>query len=117
MKNNGLSGNISEDSSYIRIKEEFDKFRELDEALQKYKLDTVNTLIEKKQNLLQVITDARRERQVELNKQEHRRDKYKSLRVDPDVSDPQLQSSSNDPDPRASPEVTPGSSGVDVELI
>ena len=69
-----MSGNISEESTFIRIKEEFEKFKELDLALQKYKVDTVNALLERKQSLLQTITDARRKGQVELNNQEVRKD-------------------------------------------
>ena len=48
LKKDGLSGNISEESTYIRIKEEFDKFSEVEQALQKYKQDTVNALKETK---------------------------------------------------------------------
>ena len=57
LRKDGLSGNISEESTFIRIKEEFEKFKELDLALQKYKVDTVNALLERKQSLLQTITD------------------------------------------------------------
>ena len=69
LKKDGLSGNISEESTYVRIKEEFEKFHELEKALEKYKQDSVNALVERKQSLLQTITDARRKRQVELIKQ------------------------------------------------
>ena len=84
LKKDGLSGTISEESTFIRIKDEFEKFKQLEQAIQKYKEETVNILYERKQSLLQTITDARRKRQVELNKQEHRskKDKSKSLRVD-----------------------------------
>ena len=129
LKKDGLSGTISDESVYATIKEEFEKFKEVDSALQKYKQETVSALLEKKQNLLQVITDARRKRQVELNKQEHRKDKSKSLRVDPEVSNPQPSSDPSGSDPEvpaqpsgnssgtSSPGVVPGGSGVDVDLI
>ena len=88
LKKDGISGNISEESTYTRIKDEFEKFKEIEAAIQKYKVDTVNAFLEKKQSLLQNITDARRKRQVELNKQGFRRDKSRSLRVDTEVPDP-----------------------------
>ena len=66
--------------------------------------------------MLQGIKDAIRKRQVELNNQEHRKDKSKSLRVDPDVTNPKPQPSGNIPH-FDYPEATPGSAGVNVELI
>ena len=122
LKKDGLSGNISEESTFIRIKEEFEKFKEIDLALQKYKVNTVNALLEKKQSLLQTITDARRKRQVELNKQEGRKDKSKSLRVDTETSDqpqpqPQQPQPSGHSSDSESSNVDPSSSGVNVELI
>ena len=117
LKKDGLSGTISEESTYIRIKDEFEKFKKLEQALQKYKEETVNVLYERKQSLLQTITDAKRKRQVELNKQEHRsrKDKSKSLRVDIPV-DLHLEPSHNSPDPHDSG-ITPGSSGINVEAL
>ena len=113
-----MSGNISEESTYVRIKEEFEKFHALEKALEKYKQDSVNTLIERKQSLLQTITDARRKRQVELNKQEQRskKDKSKNPSGNPEVLNPQSPSSDNSPDPNDSG-ATPGSSGINVEEL
>ena len=75
LKKDGLSGNISEESTYVRIKEEFEKFQGLEQAIEKYRQEAVNVLLERKQSLLQTITDARRKRQVELIKQEQRNKK------------------------------------------
>ena len=101
LKKDGLSGNISEESTYVRIKEEFEKFQGLEKAIEKYKKEGVNTLIERKQSLLQTITDARRKRQVELNKQEQRskKEKAKNPSGNPEVLNPQSPPSINDPDP------------------
>ena len=117
-KKEGLTGSISDESVYVKIKEEFDKFNEVEQALQKYKQETVNGLIEKKQHLLQLITDARRKRQVELNKQEHRKDKSKSLRTDLETQSPQPQVPGSPSNPEENPETTPGGSGViNVEVL
>ena len=118
LKKDGLSGNFYEESTYVRIKEEFEKFHGLKKALEKYKQDTVNTLLERKQSLLQTITDARRKRQVELNKQEQRskKDKSKNPLGNPEVLNPQSPSSNNSPDPNDSG-ATPGSSGINVEAL
>ena len=117
LKKDGLSGNISEESTYVRIKEEFEKFHGLEQALEKYKQEAVNTLIERKQSLLQTITDARRKRQVELIKQEQRSKKDKSKNPgNPEVLNPQSPSLNTNPDPNDSG-VTPGGSGTNVELI
>ena len=117
LKKDGLSGNISEESTYVRIKGEFEKFHELEKALEKYKQDSVNTLVERKQSLLQTITDARRKRQVELNKQEQRskKDKAKNPSGNPEVLNPQSPTLNN-PDPDDSG-ATPGSSGINVEAL
>ena len=118
LKRDGLSGNISEESTFIRIKEEFEKFNELEQALQKYKQETINGLIEKKQNLLEGITDARRKRQVELNKQEHRKEKSRSLRTDCETQGPQPQGEGSPSGPDENPEVAPGGSGVvNVDIL
>ena len=116
LKKDGLSGNISEESTYVRIKGEFEKFHELEKALEKYKQESVNILLERKQSLLQTITDARRKRQVELNKQEQRgkKDKAKNPSGNPEVLNPQSPSSNKDP---KTLEVTPGSSGINVEEL
>ena len=116
LKSEGFSGNISEESTYLRIKEEFDKFKELEEALKKYKTEIVNLLFDKKQAVIQAVTDARRKRLVELNKQEHRT-KSKSLRAEPEVPNPQPAEGSSPSDSNQTPGVTPGSSGINVELI
>ena len=119
LRKDGLSGNISEESTYVRIKEEFEKFHGLEKAIEKYKQDAVNTLIERKQSLLQTITDARRKRQVELNKQEQRskKDKSKNPSGNPEALNPQSPSLNiNIPDPNDSG-VTPGSSGVNVDAL
>ena len=117
LKKDGLSGNISEESTYVRIKEEFEKFHELEKALEKYKQDSVNALVERKQSLLQTITDARRKRQVELNKQEQRskKDKAKNPSGNPEVLNPQSPTL-NTPDPDDSG-ATPGGSGINVEVL
>ena len=118
LKRDGLSGNISEESTYVRIKEEFEKFKGLERAIEKYKKEGVNALVERKQSLLQTITDARRKRQVELNKQEQRskKEKAKNPSGNPEVLNPQTPPSINDPDPQGSG-VTPGGSGVDIEEL
>ena len=113
-----MSGNISEESTYVRIKEEFEKFQGLEKAIDKYKKEAVNILIERKQSLLQTITDARRKRQVELNKQEQRnkKEKAKNPSGNPELLNPQSPSSTNNSDPHDSG-VTPGSSGINVEAL
>ena len=103
LKKDGLSGNISKESTYVRIKEEFEKFHGLEQAIEKYKQEAVNTLLERKQGLLQTITDARRKRQVELIKQEPRSKKDKSRNPgNPEVLNPQSSSSNDNPDPNDS---------------
>ena len=117
LKKEGLSGNISEESTYVRIKEEFEKFQELDQAIEKYKQEAVNVLTERKQSLLQTITDARRKRQVELIKQEQRSKKEKSRNPgNPEVLNPQSPSLNINPNPNDSG-ITPGGSGTNVELL
>ena len=117
LKKEGLSGNISEESTYVRIKEEFEKFQELDQAIEKYKQEAVNVLTERKQSLLQAITDARRKRQVELIKQEQRSKKEKSRNPgNPEVLNPQSPSLNVNPNPNDSG-ITPGGSGTNVELL
>ena len=112
LKGEGLSGTISEESTYLQIKGEFEKFRDLEQALQKYKEEAVNVLFERKQALIQSITDARRNRQVELAKLEHK----KKFRADPD--NPQPAETPKQPEsPTGSSEVIPGSSGVDTSLL
>ena len=67
---------------------------------------------------MQVITDARRKRQVELNKQEHRKEKSKSLRTDSETQGPQPQVVGSSSDPEETPEVAPGGSGiVNVDVL
>ena len=116
LKKDGLSGNISEESTYVRIKEEFEKFHELEQAIEKYKQEAVKTLIERKQSLLQTITDARRKRQVELIKQEQRSKKDKTKNPEnPEVLNPQSPPLNKDPESLEG--VTPGGSGTNVELL
>ena len=117
LKKDGLSGNISEESTYVRIKEEFEKFLEIEKALEKYKQDSVNVLVERKQNLLQSITDARRKRQVELIKQEQRskKDKAKTPSGNSEVLNPQSPTLRTlDPDESGA---TPGGSGINVDVL
>ena len=117
LKKDGLSGNISEESTYVRIKEEFEKFQGLEQAIEKYRTEAVNVLLERKQSLLQAITDARRKRQVELIKQEQRNKKDKSkISGNPEVLNPQSPSSNENPDPDDSG-VIPGGSGTNIELL
>ena len=42
-------------------------------SLKQYKKNTVDFLLQKKQEVLESVTDARRKRQVEINKQKKRR--------------------------------------------
>ena len=69
LKAEGLSGNISEEQTYVRINDELAKCKAIDQALQEYKQTTVDFLFQKKQGVLESVTDARRKRQVEINKQ------------------------------------------------
>ena len=73
LKAEGLSGNISEGQTYVRLKDELAKFRAIEQSLQAYKQSTVDFLSQKKQEVLESVTDARRKRQVEINKQKKKR--------------------------------------------
>ena len=69
LKAEGLSGNISEEQTYVRINDELEKFKAIEVSLKGYKQSTVDFLLQKKQEILESVTDARRKRQVEINKQ------------------------------------------------
>ena len=73
LKAEGLAGNISEEQTYVRISDELETFKAIDKALQEYKQTTVEFLFQKKQEVLESVTDARRKRQVEINKQKKKR--------------------------------------------
>ena len=73
LKAEGLSGNISEEQTYVRINDELDKFEAIEVSFKEYKKNTVDFLLQKKQEVLESVTDARRKRQVEINKQKKRR--------------------------------------------
>ena len=73
LKAEGISGNISEEQTYVRINDELATFKAIDQALQEYKQTTVDFLFQKKQEVLESVTDARRKRQVEINKQKKKR--------------------------------------------
>ena len=73
LKAEGLSGNISEEQTYVRINDELATFKAIEQALQDYKQGTVEFLFKKKQKVLESVTDARRKRQVEINKQKKKR--------------------------------------------
>ena len=73
LKAEGLSGNISEEQTYVRINDKLDKFKAIEVSLRDYKQSTVDFLLQKKQEVLESVTDARRKRQVEINKQKKRR--------------------------------------------
>ena len=64
-----MSENISEEQTYARIHEELAKFRTAEQSLQNYKESTVDFLYQRKQEVIESVTDARRKRQVEINKQ------------------------------------------------
>ena len=73
LRSEGLSGNISEEQTYVRINEELTKFKAIEQALKTYKQTTVDFLLQKKQEVLESVTDARRKRQVKINKQKKRK--------------------------------------------
>ena len=73
LKAEGLSGNISEEQTYVRINDELAKFKGIEQALKSHKQGTVDFLLQKKQEVLDSVTDARRKRQVEINKQKRKR--------------------------------------------
>ena len=73
LKTEGLSGNISEEQTYVRLNAELEQFKGIEQALKDYKKNTVDFLLQKKQEVLESITDARRKRQVEINKQKRKR--------------------------------------------
>ena len=73
LKAEGLAGNISEEQTYVRINDELTTFKAIDKALQEDKQTTVEFLFQKKQEVLESVTDARRKRQVEINKQKKKR--------------------------------------------
>ena len=73
LKAEGLSGNISEEQTYVRINDELNKFKAIEVSLREYKKNTVDFLLQKKQEVLESVTNARRKRQVEINKQKKRR--------------------------------------------
>ena len=73
LKAEGLSGNISEEQTYVRINDELSTFKAIEQALQDYKQSTVDFLFQKKQEVLECVTDARRKRQVEIIKQKKKR--------------------------------------------
>ena len=73
LKAEGLLGNISEEQTYVRIHDELDKLKGIEQALKSYKKSTVEFLLQKKQEVLESVTDARRKRQVEINKQRRKR--------------------------------------------
>ena len=68
-----MSGNISEEQTYVRLNDELEKFRGIEQALKTYKKSTVDFLLQKKEEVLESVTDARRKRQVEINKQKKKR--------------------------------------------
>ena len=68
-----MSGNISEEQTYVRLHDELEQFKGIEQALKVYKKGTVDFLLQKKQELIESITDARRKRQVEINKQKKKR--------------------------------------------
>ena len=68
-----MSGNISEKQTYVRINDELAKFKAIEVSLRTYKQSTVGFLLQKKQEVLESVTDARRKRQVEINKQKKKR--------------------------------------------
>ena len=73
LKNEGLSRNISEEQTYVRINDELEKFKAIEVSLKGYKESTVDFLLQKKQEVLEFVTDARRKRQVEINKQKKKK--------------------------------------------
>ena len=73
LKSEGLSGNISEEQTYVRLNAELEQFKGIEQALKDYKKNTVDFLLQKKQEVIASITDARRKRQVEINKQKKKR--------------------------------------------
>ena len=73
LKAEGLAGNISEEQTYVRRNDELTTFKAIDKTLQEYKQTTVEFLFQKKQEVLESVTDARRKRQVEINKQKKKR--------------------------------------------
>ena len=73
LKAEGLSGNISEEQTYVRLNDELAKFRNIEQVLKNYKESTVDFLFQKKQEVLESVTDDRRKRQVEINRQMRKR--------------------------------------------
>ena len=51
LKTEGLSGNISEEQTYVRINDELDKFKAIEVSLKEYKKNTVDFLLQKKQEV------------------------------------------------------------------
>ena len=96
LKAEGLSGNISEEQSYVRLKDELAKFKAIEQSLQVYKQTTVNFLLQKKQKVLESVTDARRKGQVEINKQKKKR-KAESSNPTSQETDPAKQQDPQEP--------------------
>ena len=72
--NNGLQIlRILFENQVITKKDELAKFKVIEQSLQVYKQSTVDFLLQKKQEVLESVTDARRKRQVEINKQKKKR--------------------------------------------
>ena len=62
LKAEGLLGNISEEQTYVRLNHELAKFKVIEHALKNYKQSTVDFLLQKKQGVLESVTDARRKK-------------------------------------------------------
>ena len=50
LKAEGLSGNISEEQTYVRINDELDKFKVIEVSLKEYKKNRVDFLLQKSRN-------------------------------------------------------------------
>ena len=72
LKGEKLSGTISEEQTYVRIGE-VAIFENIEDSLKNYRATTIDFLYQKKQEVLESITDARRKRQVEINKQKKKK--------------------------------------------
>ena len=65
-----MSGNISEEQTYVRLNDKLAKFRNIEQVLKNYKESTVDFLFQKKQEVLESVTDDRRKRQGGINRQQ-----------------------------------------------
>ena len=89
------------------LNDELAKFKAIEQPLKVYKQSTVDFLLQKKQEVLESVTDARRKRQVEIKKQKKKR-KAES-------SNPTSQET--DPDKQQDPQALQGSGVINQALL